>query len=103
MENIELVIKIPKIQYDHILKSDNSLLIDYINKECMMYAIKTGVPLPENHGKLKDTDAICKDIISTLGIRNENYLLEAEKVIYKKIKNASTIIEAVETERNNKK
>ena len=43
---------------------------------------------------LKDTDAICKDIISALGIRDENYLLEAEEAVYKRIKNAQTIIEA---------
>ena len=32
--------------------------------------------------------------ISALGIRNENYLLEAEKGVYKRIKNALTIIPA---------
>ena len=51
-------------------------------------------PLPKGHGALKDTDAICKDIISALGICDENYLLEAEKAVYKRIKNADTIIEA---------
>lgn len=53
-----------------------------------------GVKLPKGHGTLKDTDAICKDIISALGVRDENYLLEAEKAIYKRIKNANAIIEA---------
>ena len=59
-----------------------------------MKAVEHGIPLPKGHGTLKDADAICKDIISALGIRDENYLLEAEKAIYKRIKNASTIIEA---------
>ena len=57
-------------------------------------AIKNGTPLPKGHGTLKDSDAICKDIISALGIRDENYLLEAEKAVYKRILNAPTIIEA---------
>ena len=57
-------------------------------------AIKNGTPLPKGHGALKDTDAICKAIISALGIRDENYLLHAEKAVYKRIKNAPTIIEA---------
>lgn len=57
-------------------------------------SIANGTPLPKGHGTLKDTDAICKDIIRALGIRNENYLLEAEKAVYKRIKNADTIIDA---------
>ena len=56
--------------------------------------IAQGTPLPKGHGRLKDADAICKDIISALGIRDENYLLEAEKAVYKRIKKAPTIIEA---------
>lgn len=56
-----------------------------------------GIPLPKGHGTLKDTDAICKDIISELGIRDENYLLEAEEAVYRRIKNAPTIIEADKT------
>ena len=56
--------------------------------------IAQGTPLPKGHGRLKDADAICKDIISALGIRDENYLLEAEKAVYKRIKIAPTLIEA---------
>lgn len=57
-------------------------------------AVENGKPLPKGHGRLKDSDFICKDIISALCIRDENYLLEAEEAVYKRIKNAPTIIEA---------
>jgi hypothetical protein len=60
----------------------------------MAKSICKGTPLPKGHGRLKDTDAICKNIISALGIRDENYLLAAEEAVYKRIKNALTIIEA---------
>lgn len=55
--------------------------------------IKNGTPLPKGHGRLGDLDAICKDVIETLGIKNETFLLEAEEAVYKRIKNADTIIE----------
>ena len=63
-------------------------------KTALMRAVIHGIPLPKGHGRLIDADAICKDIISALGIRDENYLLEAEEAVYKRIKNAPTIIEA---------
>lgn len=94
MADIELVIKIPKDEYRWIVKSDKTVFADIASKECMLHAIKNGIPLPKGHGELKDTDAICKNIISALGIRDENYLLEAEKAVYKRIKNAPTIIPA---------
>lgn len=87
MADIELVIKIPKETYEYLKRyGGDGGIIDK--------AVLNGTPLPKGHGRLKDTDAICKDIISALGIRDENYLLEAEKAIYKRIKNALTVIEA---------
>lgn len=53
MADIELVIKIPEEQYNYILKSDDSLFINCVSKECMMYAIKTGTPLDELRTKIK--------------------------------------------------
>lgn len=90
----ELVIKI----------SEEKLSIIKNKMYCGIYdpdlykAIENGIVLPKGHGVLKDTDAICKDIISALGIRDENYLLEAEKAVYKRIKSAQTIIEADQEE-----
>lgn len=71
-------------------------------KTALMRAVVNGTQLPKGHGVLKDADAICKDIISALGIRDENYLLEAEEAVYKRIKNAPTIIEADRAESEDK-
>lgn len=89
--SIELIIKIPEEAYK-LLKNDKG--VDWLGAEHILNAVANGTPLPKGHGKLIDADAICKDIISALGIRDENYLLEAEKAVYKRIKNAQTIIEA---------
>lgn len=62
--------------------------------DILFKAVINGISLPAEHGRLIDADATCKDIISALGICDENYLLEAEKAVYKRIKNAQTIIEA---------
>ena len=85
---MQIVIEIPNAMYEDI-KSGKDGYSNYVHT-----AIRNGTSLPKGHGRLKDADAICKDIISALGIRDEKYLLEAEKAVYKRIKNASTIIEA---------
>ena len=92
MEYIELVVKIPEEMYKWV-NDVNKFFDDYRTSD-FIDLVKNGTPLPKGHGDLKDTDAICKDIISALGIRDENYLLEAEEAVYKRIKNAPTIIEA---------
>lgn len=99
METVEVVIRIPRFAYD-MTRANHKVI--YADEEIIGQAIINGTPLPKGHGRLKDTDAICKDIISALGIRDENYLLEAEKAIYKRIKNATTIIEADKAESEDK-
>ena len=89
---MQIVINIPKVMY---INAKRGLLF---GAGILVDAIKNGTPLPKGHGALKDADAICKDTISALGIRDENYLLEAEKAVYKRIKNAPTIIEADKAE-----
>lgn len=99
---MKLIIDIPekaKQAFDNA--RDEDLYGSYYDYNSLIgKAIKNGIPLPKGHGRLKDTDAICKDIISALGIRDENYLLEAEEAVYKRIKDAPTIIEA-DTESEN--
>ena len=89
---MKLLIDIPD-GYVGVIMSNQRMEGSAMDK-LLRQAVIDGTPLPKGHGVLKDTDAICKDIISALGIRDENYLLEAEKAIYKRIKNATTIIEA---------
>ena len=103
MTDIELVIKIPEELYYIVQdKLDFNGDLDKQKVKALMLAIDNGVPLPKGHGTLKDTDAICEDIISALGIHDESYLLEAEKAIYKRIKNATAIIEADKAESEDK-
>ena len=51
---MQIVIDIPNAQYELIKKSDCNAISIFVSKECMMYAIKNGTPLPEKHGDLKD-------------------------------------------------
>lgn len=91
---MQIVIDIPKEMMSYINKNEFNAISEAAYGSMAIFAIQHGTPLPKGHGRLKDSDAICKDIISALGIRDENYLLEAEKAVYKRIKNAPTIIEA---------
>ena len=92
---MQIVINIDDNLYTRLFDNGDEYIAD-MRRACV--AIRKGTSLPKGHGRLKDTDAICKDIISALGIRDENYLLEAEEAVYKRIKNAPTIIEADESE-----
>lgn len=86
---MQVVINVPNWLYHAILEHREPIYSQSLGE-----AVRDGISLPKGHGRLGDLDAICKDIIETLGIKNETFLLEAEKTVYKRIKNASTIIEA---------
>lgn len=60
MADIKLVVKLPKEQYDLILKSDIGATSVFVSKECMMYSIKNATPLPKGHGRIMDVDKIIK-------------------------------------------
>ena len=49
-EKVEVIIKIPKKDYNKMCRGE---LVDTI-----LVAIKEGTPLPKNHGRLKDIDKI---------------------------------------------
>lgn len=87
MEDIELVIKIPKAEYNYILKSNDSIFADCASKECMMHSIKNGTPLPKGHGRLIDADELKKNMYHD-SKRFENAVAVAQ------IDWADTIIEA---------
>lgn len=50
MEDIELVIKIPKAYYE--------LVIERCKDTVLLNAFKNGTPLPKGHGRLGDLDAL---------------------------------------------
>lgn len=58
---MELVIKIPEDEYKWIIKSDKTVFADVASKECMLHAIKNGIPLPKGHGRLGDLDKILRE------------------------------------------
>ena len=94
MADVELVIKIPKAEYDLIKKSDNSALADFVSKEAMMFCIKNGTPLPKGHGELKDVS----DIEWAKFTRENSFYQEVECVDWDVIEDAPTIIEADKAE-----
>lgn len=87
---MKIVIDISPLTHQYIEKGYRTADV----AEELFTAVQKGTPLPKGHGRLGDLDAICKDIIENLGIRNETFLLETEEAVYKRIKNADTIIAA---------
>ncbi len=97
MADIELVIKISKRDYDLACKYPDALIATYA------HCIKNGTPLPKNHGRLGDLDALEK-LCTEHNIANSAYdnspIIEQGHCsdgdcIWKPLFNfASTIIEA---------
>lgn len=85
MDEIELVVKIPKEEYEMIVNSEDCGL------HTLTRAIARGTPLPKGHGALKDADKI-EDITW-----QEPYYQDALNILSEirdKIRNQRTIIEA---------
>jgi len=91
MEEIELVVKIPKYmfediqdRYEHPNKGDGINLLEY--------AVVNGTPLPKGHGKLI-TEPTEEDITKTVGGQNDfaECIKDAVKAVFD---NADAIIEA---------
>lgn len=58
MEQIELVLRLPKKVYDTVMKKERMLIEDDIE---IYEAIDNGTPLPKGHGRLIDADKLIKD------------------------------------------
>ena len=72
MENVELIIKIPKETYKDII--ENGFIYDEDN-EYIAKAIKNGTPLPKGHGRLIDADAYAKKFDTNINGRiGEEYI-----------------------------
>jgi len=90
MEDIELVIKVPKEYYKAITE-----IPDY---QCTadMLIIKNGTPLPKGHGRIGDLDAL-RDEISSWGMNDYEPLDFIDAIDW-----ADTIIEADKGEADGK-
>lgn len=64
---MQMLIEIPEEEYRWITKSDETVFADVSSKECMLHAIKNGVPLPKGHGRIADMDAAIKCIKEVKG------------------------------------
>lgn len=95
MSNVELVIKIPEVVYEHILKAksvSDMLGVDIVNT---INAVANGVPLPKGHGNLIDTKEFIK-AINDWADNIDNYGAYEELEIAESLvqNHAHTIIEA---------
>lgn len=103
---MELVIKIPDEEYRWIKKSDETVFANVASKECMLHAIKNGIPLPEHHGRLIDVDETLRELgsyhiggIDAIKKYNgENTWEDGLHTAWRVIDDAETIIEADEDE-----
>lgn len=85
MSDIELVIKIPKQDYELACKCPEALFGSYAKY------IKNGTLLPKDHGRLGDLDALEKEMIG--GIKKSNY--EEGYEIFLPINNVDDCVECV--------
>ncbi len=98
MENIELVIKMPKETYNHIMSMQFFVPGARHGKttlEKILNAIRTGTPLPKGHGRLIDADALDITTVITDDYSGNEVL---DVVLQEDINDAPTIIEADESE-----
>ncbi len=104
MEDVELVIKMPKKLYEHI-KNDNEYYLE--DGEELYTIVKNGVPIPKGHGDLKDMSKICKPIpaeednCTGMGMSYDEMDAYNDGIdaMYSKVQDAPTIIEADDKEK----
>jgi hypothetical protein len=58
---MKVIIDIPDEQYEFIRRSDENAFAIVSSKECMLYAIKNGTPLPKGHGDLIDRNILLQN------------------------------------------
>ena len=85
---VEVVIRIPKDIYNNAV---NDLLC---GNELLVFAVKDGIVLPENHGRLIDADKMKGELLYSHDIGAEIELNGTEEVINYIFNNALTVIEA---------
>lgn len=87
METVEVVVRIPKEQYNNILNKGQVIALSGYEK-----MIGKGTVLPKGHGNLKDYDAIKSDYIRKMSV----FMSEEERMdlLCTIVDEAPTIIEA---------
>jgi hypothetical protein len=85
METIEVVIRIPKKEYDYMIA--NPTRYNVCDDEILLYNyIKNGTPLPKGHGKLIDSNVLWdafqdlgQDFYEAFDFAEANAVIEADK------------------------
>lgn len=85
---MKVVIDIPEDDYKLACNYPDALIA------CYAHYIKEGTVLPNNHGRLIDYDWVVGNVIKKLGIKDKQYLLQAEKALMILVDDAPTVIEA---------
>lgn len=95
---MQIVIDLPENEYRWIIKSDETIFANVTSKECMLNAIKNGIPLPKGHGKLFDAREYENSI-------RKHYFDNATVIRCTEIAlgDAQTILEADKEEKQNEK
>lgn len=97
METVDVVIRLPKEQYNNILNKGQVIALSGYEK-----MIGKGTVLPKGHGKLVDIDEICKQVeMKGFLEQNEMHLVTIDRV-KEALSIAETIIEADNAENNDK-
>lgn len=74
---MQIVIDIPDWVYKHIVQGNEEAPDENISIE----AIRNGTPLPENHGRLIDLDALCDEHLSGCYVELEEHEISEIPVI----------------------
>ena len=70
-EYVEVVVKIPKEEYEDIINSEDCGL------HRLTRAVANGTLLPKGHGALKDTDAILRELfwVTSRPVKSQLYMI----------------------------
>lgn len=71
---MQIVIDIPEDAYK-LLKNEG---VDWLGAEHILNAVANGTPLPKGHGRLKDVDAIMRElsVVSSRPVKSQMYIIE---------------------------
>ncbi len=68
MADIELVVKIPEIEYEHLTNKENFYSLTKSKQEWLINKtldrVVDGTPLPKGHGRIGDLDALREEVSS---------------------------------------
>lgn len=95
MADIELVIKIPEVDYKHFKELYESLPKDTIFVDTVAYYIGNGTPLPKGHGELVDIRPLMRGLYEEKCVGELTYTTSE---VYRMLDDETTTIIEADTE-----